>query len=106
MSRQQDEQVEREWLAIQNELSPGETEIERTLDNIAVVRAGLHRVRNEAGEWVYFPDVPNYPSGSPEQRQIEDRWEAPALAMHESQRAITIEPKPRENAMTRIKRGD
>lgn len=106
MSETKEEQAKRRWLAIQNELSPGETEIERTLDNIAVVRAGWHRVRSETGKWTYFPDVPRFPSGSKEARAAEDAWEARALAMHENQKPIHIEAKPQENAMTRIERGD
>ena len=72
MSETKEEMAKRRWLAIQEDLDPGETEIERTLSNLATVRAGWHRVRNEAGKYAYFPDVPRFPSGSPEQRSTDD----------------------------------
>ena len=106
MSEAKEKQALRRYLAIQQELSPGETEISRTLDNIAVIKAGWHRVRNAAGDWSYFPNVPKYPPGSPEQRALEERWQEGALGMHANQTLILPEPKPRENAMTRIRRGD
>lgn len=36
----------------------------------------------------------------------EDQWEKRALLMHDEQKTITIEAKPVENQMARIKRGD
>ncbi len=96
----------RHWLEVQEELNPGETEIERTLSNIAVVKAGWHRVRNESGWALYVPDVPNHPSGSAEARAAEDAWEIRALVMHENQAPIHLAPKPRENVLSRIERGD
>jgi len=38
--------------------------------------------------------------------QSEDQWEKRALLMHDEQKTITIEAKPTENQMARIKRGD
>ena len=38
--------------------------------------------------------------------QNDDQWESRAVLMHQEQRTITIEDKPVENQMTRIKRGD
>lgn len=38
--------------------------------------------------------------------QSEDQWEQRALLMHSEQKTITIEAKPAENQMARIKRGD
>lgn len=38
--------------------------------------------------------------------QSEDQWEQRALLMHSKQETITIEAKPVENQMARIKRGD
>ncbi len=108
MSRQQDEQAKRRWLAIQEELDPGETETSRTLSNIAVVKAGLYRVRNEAGEYAYFPDMPVYQQGSKEARAAEDEWESRALEMHRGQTLILPEAKPSENPFggRKIERGD
>ena len=107
MSRQQDEQAKRRWLAIQEELDPGETETSRTLSNIAVVKAGLYRVRNEAGEYAYFPDMPVYQQGSKEARAAEDRWQERAGEMHSAQVPIRLEPKPLENTLAaRVVRSD
>ena len=102
MSRQQDEQTERNWLEIQSELNPGETAIERTLNNLAVVRAGWHRVRNEKGEWAYFPHVTTY-AGSAEdvqeaRRTLENEWQNRSLAMHENQVPLNILEKPPEES--------
>ena len=106
MAETKEEQAKRRWLAIQEELDPGETEIERTLSNIAVVRAGWHRVRNEAGEYTYFPDVPKLHGA--EQRAAEDRWQERSLAMHSAQTLILPEAKPSENPFggKKIERGD
>ncbi len=106
MAETKEELAKRRWLAIQEELDPGETEIERTLSNIAVVKAGWHRVRHESGWALYLPDVPNHPSGSAEARAAEDAWEIRALVMHENQAPIHLAPKPRENVLSRIERGD
>ena len=38
--------------------------------------------------------------------QSDDQWEQRAVLMHQEQRTITIEAKPIENQMARIKRGD
>ena len=38
--------------------------------------------------------------------QSEEQWEDRALLMHDQQKTITIEAKPVENQMSRIKRGD
>lgn len=106
MSETEDDKRRRHYLEVQAELNPGESEVERTLSNILTIKAGWHRVRNEAGGWAYFPSVPRFPSGSPEQRQLEDDWEQRALAMHAAQEPVTLAPKPLENTMTRIRRGD
>ena len=107
MAETKEEGAKRRWLEVQEELSPGETEVSRTLDNIATVRAGWHRVRNEAGEWAYFPNVPNYPSGSQEQLKLEREWEQRSLEMHAAQVPIRIEPKPQVNELARrVVRGD
>ena len=42
----------------------------------------------------------------PETADDVDAWEQRALAMHENQEPIRLAEKPKENAMTRIKRGD
>jgi hypothetical protein len=106
MAETKEDVVKRRWLAIQEELNPGETDLSRTLENIAVVRAGWHRVRNEAGEWAYFPSGPVHPSGSKEARAAEDAWEVRALEMHSAQEPVILAPKPRENVLSRIERGD
>lgn len=38
--------------------------------------------------------------------QSDDQWEQRAVLMHQEQKTITIEAKPVENQMARIKRGD
>lgn len=106
MSEQEDDKRRRHWLAVQNELNPGESEIERTMDTLATIKAGWYRVRNEKGTWAYFPSVAHHPQGSTEQRAAENAWERRAIQMHENQTPIRLAPKPRENAMTRITRGN
>ena len=106
MAETKEEQAKRNWLEIQDRLAPGEDPIGRMLSDMAGAETGWHRVRNESGVALVLPDVPNYPQGSKEQRQLEDEWEQRSLAMHSAQTAITLAPKPRENAMTRIERGD
>lgn len=100
MSRQQDKQTEREWLAIQSELNPGESPIQRTLNNLSIIRAGWHRVRNEKGEWAYFPDVPTYAGSSEDvqeaRRTLEDEWESRATQMHANQVPLNVLEKPPE----------
>ena len=114
MSDTKEEQAKRRWLAIQEELDPGETEIERTLSNIATVKAGWHRVRGRSRNpkpgdpefgFAYFPHVPVLQGA--EQRAAEDRWAARALLMHAEQTPVTLAPKPRENTLAgRVMRAD
>lgn len=106
MAETKEEQAKRNWLEIQDRLAPGEDPIGRMLSDMAAVKDGWHRVRNESGVALVLPDVPNHPSGSAEQRALEDAWEARSLLMHREQETITLAPKPVENAMTRIERGD
>lgn len=107
MSETDDDKRKRRWLEIQNELNPDETEISRTLSNIATVRAGWFRVRNEAGAFAYFPDVTRFPSGSQEQRALEDAWESRAAQMHRAQTPLHLKPKPTENTLaSRVVRAD
>ena len=106
MAETNEEQRKRNWLEIQDGLNPGEDPIDRMLSDMAWAETGWHRVRNESGWALILPDVPNHPSGSAEARAAEDAWEARAMAMHAQQEALTLAPKPSENAMTRIERGD
>ena len=53
-----------------------------------------------------LPKVPNHPPGSAEARAAEDAWEERALAMHSAQVPIHLKPKPTENALSKIERGD
>lgn len=70
-------------------------------------RSGWHwQINSETGATALFPSVPVYAANSPEQRALEDAWEARAIQMHENQEAIRLAAKPKENAMTRITRGD
>ena len=45
-------------------------------------------------------------SAAKKARAAEDAWEARALEMHARQKTITLAPKPAENALSRIERGD
>lgn len=59
--------------------------------------SGWHRVVNpENGNFALFPET----------AKSESAWEQRAIQMHENQVPIRIEPKPQENAMRRIVRGD
>ncbi len=81
--------------------------IDVLLRDLSYIDSGWHRHENPVtGAVALFPDVPRHPSGSPEQRALEDEWEARALQMHSKQTPIHLEAKPQENAMTRIERGD
>lgn len=107
MAETNEEQRKREWLEIQDRLAPGEDPIDRMLSDMAWAGTkGWRRVRNESGVALVLPDVKVHPQGSPEQLKLEREWETRALAMHASQEAITLPPKPVENAMTRVVRAD
>ncbi len=81
--------------------------IDNLMRDLALKDSDWHRHENpQTGAVVIFPDVPRFPSGSKEARAAEDDWEQRCLAMHAEQETITLEPKPSENTMTRIKRGD
>ena len=77
---------------------------------LAIRRMGWHRHEHStSGETAYFPSVKVHPSGSTEQRKLEDAWEQRALAMHAGQEMILPEAKPLENVLaerTKIARGD
>ena len=80
-------------------------------DKLAIRRSGWHRHENsETGAVVLFPSVPVYQQGSPEQRALEDAWQVKAVAQaaesERMERATRLEPKPRQNTMTRVTRGD
>ena len=108
MARKSDEQARRENAdALQRELRPGET----VLDRLAFLRHYQRSnwwhtgfMRNPSGEIVagaFLPKVPNYAAGSPEQRKLEDDWEARSVAMHSEQTTITIPDKPLERSRIR-----
>ncbi len=81
--------------------------IDVLLRDLSYIDSGWHRHENPVtGAVALFPDVPRHPSGSVEARAAEDEWEQRSLAMHAEQRTITLAPKPIENTMTRIERGD
>ena len=112
MAETKTQQLRREWQDAQDGLDPGEDAVDRMLSNMATAEAGWHRVRgrhqggaDEPGYgYAYFPQV--HSQGSKEARAAEDRWQEKALAMHQAQEAITLAPKPAENTMTRVTRGD
>ena len=107
MAESDEEKRKRTWLEIQDMLAPGEDSIDRMLSDMAWAETGWYRVRNESGVALVLPDVPRFPSGSKEARAAEDDWEQRSLTMHAAQTPVTLpEAKPRENAMTRIERGD
>ncbi len=71
--------------------------IDDLMSDLYWLDSGFHRhVNSETGAMAIFPET----------AKSEHDWEARALAMHENQRTIIPAPKPRENAMTRITRGD
>jgi len=109
MAETKEEQAKRNWLEIQDRLAPGEDPIDRMLSDMAWAGTeGWHRVRNESGVALVLPDVPNYPQGSKEQRQLEDAWEQRSLTMHSAQTLILPDVKPAENPFggKKIERGD
>ena len=72
-------------------------DIDTLLRDLSYIDSGWHRHENpKNGAVVLFPET----------AKNEAEWEARALAMHAEQEAITLAPKPQENAMTRIERGD
>ena len=81
--------------------------IDNLMRDLHYIDSGWHRHENPVtGAVALFPDVPRHPSGSAEARAAEDDWEARALAMHSAQEPVTLAPKPRENVLSRIERGD
>ena len=58
------------------------------------------------GKFAVFPKVKRHPPNSPEQRKQELDWERRSLKMHSEQKPVVLEPKPIENQMTRVVRGD
>lgn len=100
MSREKDEKSKSHYLAVQRQLNPGETAEDRLNTNLALIDTGWNRIRNEKGEWAYFPNVPRYPGDSPEQRALEDEWQVKSLAMHSEQQPLVIADKPIEETMT------
>ena len=81
--------------------------IDVLLRDLSYIDSGWHRHENPVtGAVALFPDVPRHPSGSVEARAAEDAWEIRALVMHENQAPIHLAPKPPENVLSRIERGD
>ena len=91
----------RVWTEAQNKLAPGETALDRLLSDMTCP-SWWHRVRDEDGiVAAILPKVPSYASGSPEQRALEDEWEARSIKMHSQQTTITIPDKPLERSRIR-----
>ena len=81
--------------------------IDVLLRDLSYIDSGWHRHENPVtGAVALFPDVPRYPSGSVEARAAEEAWQERSLAMHLAQSPVTLAPKPAENALSRIERGD
>lgn len=82
-------------------------------EKLAIKRSGWHRIEGPDGVAV-FPSVPVYTADSPEQRRLENAWEAKAMAQaaesERMERANRIEGKPEENSLAarkaQITRGD
>ena len=71
--------------------------IDVLLRDLSYIDSGWHRHENPVtGAVVLFPET----------AKNEAEWEQRALLMHASQEIIRLQPKPLENTMTRIKRGD
>ncbi len=81
--------------------------IDDLMRDLHYIDSGWHRQENPiTGAVGLFPSVPRHPSGSAKARAAEDAWEIRALVMHENQAPIHLAPKPRENVLSRIERGD
>ena len=81
--------------------------IDNLMRDLHYIDSGWHRQENpENGKVGLFPSVPVYAQGSAEQRQLEDEWEQRSIAMHSAQVPIHLKPKPTENALSKIERGD
>ena len=71
--------------------------IDVLLRDLSYIDSGWHRHENPVtGAVALFPET----------AKNEAEWESRALAMHAEQEAITLPPKPRENALSRIVRAD
>ena len=71
--------------------------IDVLLRDLSYIDSGWHRHENpETGAVVLFPET----------AKNEAEWEQRALLMHREQVSLTLKPKPSENTMTRIERGD
>ncbi len=72
-------------------------DIDTLLRDLSYIDSGWHRHENpKNGAVVLFPET----------AKNEDQWEARALLMHAEQKLVILAPKPVENSMTRIRRGD
>ena len=71
--------------------------IDVLLRDLSYIDSGWHRHENPVtGAVALFPET----------AKNEAEWEARALLMHREQVSLTLKPKPVENTMTRIERGD
>ena len=94
MPESEDALRKRHWTEAQNRLAPGETALDRLLDDMTWP-SEWHRVRGEDGRVsVILPNVPNHRSGTPEAMALEDEWEAKSIACHEAQVPVTLPDKP------------
>ena len=94
MARNQRNEYLERWEESQNRLAPGETALDRMLSDMNCP-SWQHRVRGEDGSVAaILPKVANHPSGSPEQRKLEDEWEQKSIQMHSQQTVITVPEKP------------
>ena len=91
----------RRWEEAQNRLAPGETALERMLDDMNCP-SWWHRTRGEDGSVaVLLPKVANHMPGSAEARAQADDWEARSIQMHDAQTTIKLDDKPLERSRIR-----
>ena len=101
MARNQRNEYLERWEESQNRLAPGETALDRMLSDMNCP-SWQHRVRGEDGSVAaILPRVPTYAAGTPEQKALEDAWEARSILMHSQQTVITVPDKPLERSRIR-----
>jgi hypothetical protein len=66
------------------------------------LKPGVYRDNARGGDTNINFGIAVLPMTAPDENQ----WEQRALTMHDEQKTITIEAKPDENQMARVKRGD
>ena len=74
------------------------------IDGLEELYERLYRQRS-GWHWIVNPETGIF-ALLPETAKDVSAWERRAIQMHAAQEPLTLAPKPTENAMTRIERGD